>query len=74
MKIRAAVLRERGASFPYAQSKPLKIEDIDLALLRRWLGELARSGGAKCRCRWLPGAGAAGVVSWWIHIMYGNTA
>ncbi len=31
MKIRAAVLRERGASFPYAQSKPLKIEDIDLA-------------------------------------------
>ena len=31
MKIRAAVLRERGAPFPYAQSRPLKIEEIDLA-------------------------------------------
>jgi len=30
MKIRAAVLESIGASLPYAQSRPLKIEDIDL--------------------------------------------
>src|SRR5215216_7326796 len=30
MKIRAAVLNEMGASAPYAQSKPLKIETIEL--------------------------------------------
>ena len=30
MKIRAAVLNEMGAPAPYAQSKPLKIETIEL--------------------------------------------
>src|SRR3954463_15321884 len=30
MKIRAAVLDEMGASAPYAQSKPLKIEEVEL--------------------------------------------
>ena len=30
MRIRAAVLREMGASVPYADSKPLKIESIEL--------------------------------------------
>src|SRR3954468_15848693 len=31
MKIRAAVLRTPGAALPYAQSRPLAIEEIDLA-------------------------------------------
>lgn len=31
MKVRAAVLHEMGASQPYARSKPLKIEEIELA-------------------------------------------
>ena len=31
MKIRAAVLRESGRCRPYAQSRPLRIEEIDLA-------------------------------------------
>lgn len=31
MKIRAAVLRTMGASLPYAQSRPLVIEELDLA-------------------------------------------
>src|SRR5690606_31709137 len=31
MKIRAAVLRESGLTAPYAQSRPLQIEELDLA-------------------------------------------
>ena len=31
MKIRAAVLESMGAAHPYAQSRPLKIEELDLA-------------------------------------------
>ncbi len=30
MKIKAAVLRQMGASYPYAESKPLKLETLDL--------------------------------------------
>lgn len=31
MKIKAAILHERGASLPYAASRPLRIEEIELA-------------------------------------------
>ena len=31
MKIKAAVLREMGAAMPYAQSRPLRLESLDLA-------------------------------------------
>lgn len=31
MKVRAAVLREMGAMAPYAQSKPLSVEEVELA-------------------------------------------
>ena len=30
MKTKAAVLRERGKSIPYGNSKPLSIEELDL--------------------------------------------
>ncbi len=30
MKVRAAVLREMGRPAPYAESRPLEIEEIDL--------------------------------------------
>ena len=30
MKVRAAVLEAMGAAHPYAESKPLKIEELDL--------------------------------------------
>ena len=30
MKVRAAVLREMGLPAPYAQSKPLSIEELEL--------------------------------------------
>jgi alcohol dehydrogenase len=30
MKIKAAVLNQMGAATPYAQSKPLGIEEVDL--------------------------------------------
>ena len=30
MKIRAAVLRTMGAALPYAQSRPLSIEEVEL--------------------------------------------
>ena len=32
MKVRAAVLEAMGAAHPYAESKPLKIEELDLDL------------------------------------------
>ena len=31
MKVRAAVLRETGAAHPYAESRPLRVEEIELA-------------------------------------------
>ena len=34
MKIRAAVLEAMGATKPYAQSKPLKIDEVELRVER----------------------------------------
>ncbi|WP_244646695.1 hypothetical protein [Sphingomonas sp. CFBP 8760] len=53
MKIEAAVLRRRGAAYPYAKSRPLAIETIDLdppgrgeALVR--IAAAGRTGPARC--------------------------
>ena len=48
MKVRGAVLREMGQQGPYAESRPLAIEELELdapgpgemlVWIRRWLGE-----------------------------------
>ena len=39
MKIKAAVLNKMGAELPYAKSKPLTIEEVeldDLVVAKRW--------------------------------------
>ena len=43
MRIRAAVLRQMGLPMPYGQSRPLSVEEVDLA--GPGAGELAISGG-----------------------------